>query len=354
MSLSVEQASRNPTSDAAHEMLQGILEAARESILIVDPSMRVAASNRPAIAAFSKDGRPLEDRRLTDLIRDAALHDAFRSALADGTRTDLKIELPGTDKRTFDVHVAPLKLGGPPNAIGVFYNITKIERLERVRQEFLSNISHELRTPLTSILAFVETLEDGAVDDTENNRRFLAVIRRNAERMHALIADILELSMIESGKVSVEIRRVDLNSIVTDVFASLSSQASDRGITLENDVPENAFVRADAMRLEQMLTNLVDNAVKFSRQNGRVSVGLNEHDARQVISVSDEGEGIRPDHLDRIFERFYRTDRARTSGVGGTGLGLAIVKHLAKLHGGEIAAESTLGQGSTFTIALPS
>ena len=335
-------------------MLQGILDAARESILIVDPTMRVAASNRPAIAAFSRDSQPLEDRRLTDLIRDAALHEAFRSALADGTTADLKMELPGTDKRTFDVHVAPINLGGAPNAIGVFYNITKIERLERVRQEFLSNISHELRTPLTSILAFVETLEDGAVDDTENNRRFLAVIRRNADRMHALIADILELSMIESGKVSVDIRRVDLNPIVTDVFASLSSQASDRGIILENDVPENAFVRADAMRLDQMLTNLIDNAVKFNRENGRVSVGLTERDSRQVISVTDEGEGITPDQLARIFERFYRADRARTSGVGGTGLGLAIVKHLAKLHGGEIAAESTLGEGSTFTIALPS
>ena len=245
-------------------------------------------------------------------------------------------------------------LGDSTNAIGVFYNITKLERLERVRQEFLSNISHELRTPLTSILAFVETLEDGAVDDKENNRRFLAVIRRNAERMHALIADILELSMIESGKVSVEIRQVNLNTVINDVFAALSSQAGSRGIRLENEVPENTFVRADAMRLEQMLTNLVDNAVKFNRENGCVTVGSGEKKGRRVISVTDEGEGITPDHLARIFERFYRADRARTSGVGGTGLGLAIVKHLAKLHGGEITAESTLGQGSTFTIALPS
>ena len=219
MSLSVEQARSNPTPMPPHEMLQGILEAARESILIVDPSMRVVGLNRPAIAAFSRTaGRSKTAAHRPYSRRSSSRCIPLRARRRHAYR--LKIELPGTDKRTFDVHVAPLKLGGPPNAIGVFYNITKIERLERVRQEFLSNISHELRTPLTSILAFVETLEDGAVDDTENNRRFLAVIRRNAERMHALIADILELSMIESGKVSVEIRQVDLNSIVTDVFAS--------------------------------------------------------------------------------------------------------------------------------------
>jgi two-component system phosphate regulon sensor histidine kinase PhoR len=333
--------------------LNGILNAAREGILIVDVSLRIGVYNRPASAAFARGGAELSGRRLSEVIRDAALHDAFRLALREGMPSDLKIELPGAERRVYDVHVAPLNLEGSNNAIGVFYDISQIERLERVRQEFLSNISHELRTPLTSILAFVETLEDGAVDDQTNNRRFLAVIRRNAERMRALIADILELSMIESGNVTLEMRRVNLAAVVNEIFASLSSQAAARGVELVSQVRDETFVWADARRLEQMLTNLVDNAVKFNRDNGRVTVDLRERGSRYLISVTDEGEGITPDHLNRIFERFYRADRARTSGVGGTGLGLAIVKHLTKLHGGEISASSTLGRGSTFTIELP-
>jgi two-component system phosphate regulon sensor histidine kinase PhoR len=334
-------------------MFQGILEAARESILIVDSSMRVVASNRPAITAFSRNGESLETRRLTEVVRDASLHDAFLSALHSAGSSDIKIELPGIEKRTFDVHVAPLNIDGSAKAVGVFYDVTQIERLERVRQEFLSNISHELRTPLTSILAFVETLEDGAIDDKENNRRFLTVIRRNAERMHALIADILELSMIESGNVSVEIGKVGLHSVVSEIYASFSSQADARGIALVDRVPKGTIIRADARRLEQMLTNLIDNAIKFNRPQGTVTVGFKEEAGRNLISVADEGEGLTRDHLERIFERFYRTDRARSSGTGGTGLGLAIVKHLAKLHGGEISAASTLGRGSIFKIDLP-
>jgi two-component system, OmpR family, phosphate regulon sensor histidine kinase PhoR len=343
------------TSDAAvaRELLRGILDAGREAIVIVDSSLRISLCNQPASAAFTRAGRELSGRRLSETIRDISLHDAFSLAIQSNATTDLKIELSAPEKRVYDVHVAPVNLGGAKNAIGIFYDVSQIERLERVRQEFLSNISHELRTPLTSILAFVETLEDGAIDDKENNHRFLAVIRRNAERMHDLIADILELSMIESGNVSVEIAKVNLGSMVGDIFANISSQAEARNIGLGNNVPNDTLVRADARRLEQMLTNLIDNAVKFNREGGSVAVDFREETGRHFISVIDEGEGIPPDHLDRIFERFYRADRSRTSGIGGTGLGLAIVKHLAKLHGGEISATSTLGVGSRFTIELP-
>ena len=225
---------------------------------------------------------------------------------------------------------------------------------ESIRQEFLSNISHELRTPLTSILAFVETLEDGAIDDDENNRRFLGVIRRNAERMRCLISDILELSMIESGRVAIEIRPVDLSNLVNAVFSDLSAKATARSVTLKNEVREQMQINADPIRLEQMLTNLIENAIKFNRDNGSVIVSHRRSGERDLISVNDTGEGILPEHIDRIFERFYRADRARTSEVGGTGLGLAIVKHLAKLHGGEVSGRSELGIGSTFTIEVPS
>ncbi len=252
-----------------------------------------------------------------------------------------------------DVHIAPIEFDKSKGAIGIFYDITQIERLERVRQEFLSNISHELRTPLTSILAFVETLEDGAIKDEENNQRFLKVIRKNAQRMHRLIDDILELSIIESGKITLELKKINLNQLVEEVFTNLSSKTKERRIKLKNEVSQDAFVFADAVRLEQMLTNLIDNAVKFNAEKGTVIVGFEEKNEKNIISVSDTGEGISGEHLQRIFERFYRTDRARSREIGGTGLGLAIVKHLARIHGGEVSVASALGKGSTFSIELP-
>ena len=340
-------------AETSLDTLQGILDASRAGVLVVDPFMRVAAANESAAEAFSRPVGALEDRRLSEVIRDSNLHEAFRMALTAAHTSDLQLEFTGAEKRTYDVHVAPFELAQGRYAIGFFYDITQIERLERVRQEFLSNISHELRTPLTSILAYVETLEDGAIDDAENNRRFLGVIRRNAERMHNLIADIAELSQIETGNVSLDIKDVRLSHIVEEIFAAVSSKAAVRKIELINNIDANATVRADPMRLEQMLTNLVDNAIKFNREGGTVTVAVAEDNLRSLISVADSGEGIVPENLQRIFERFYRIDRGRTREVGGTGLGLAIVKHLARLHGGEVFVASTLGRGTTFSIELP-
>src|SRR5688572_23887041 len=205
----------NPTGpamkgNAGSNTSKDILDASREGILIVDSSMRVVGANEPAAQAFGRPVDAIEGRRLSEIIRDANLHESFRAALTSRETGSLKLEFTGIEKRTYDVHVAPLELDQAEHAIGFFYDITQIERLERVRQEFLSNISHELRTPLTSILAYVETLEDGAIDDADNNRKFLGVIRRNAERMHCLIADIAELSLIETGNVSIDVRKVSL------------------------------------------------------------------------------------------------------------------------------------------------
>jgi two-component system phosphate regulon sensor histidine kinase PhoR len=341
------------SDETSQNILREVLDTSRESILVVDPSMRIALANRAATDIFIGRAAQLEGRRLSEIIRDPALHEAFRRAVTEGQPTDLKIELLGTERRSFDVHVGPIKVGSKTNAIGAFYDISKIERLERVRQEFLSNISHELRTPLTAIMAYVETLEDGAIDDHENNRRFLGVIRRNAERMHALIADVAELSQIESGNISLDVKNVKVSPLVDETFAALRSKASARRIELLNEVPADLTVRADSMRLEQMLTNLIDNAIKFNREAGTVSVAAAVNAGTRMISVSDTGDGIVPENLKRIFERFYRIDRGRSRDVGGTGLGLAIVKHLARLHGGDVSATSTLGLGTTFVIELP-
>jgi two-component system phosphate regulon sensor histidine kinase PhoR len=341
----------------AETLLRATMNGMREGVLVINQGMTVVASNRAAREIFDRVEGALHQKRLSELTRNSAVYEAFRAALERGERGEVKVEMRDADRRIFDLRVAPLRLNDRDEtraAIGVFFDITQLERLERVRQEFLSNVSHELRTPLTAILAFVETLEDGALEDEENNRRFLSVIRKNATRMHNLIDDILELSAIEAGNVQVVPANVRLHSLSADVLTALASRAEAQGVTINNEIPFETAVYADARRLEQMLTNLVDNAIKFNHTGGHVTISLKNGDgARDRILVADTGDGISAEHIERIFERFYRVDRARSREMGGTGLGLAIVKHLARAHGGEVSVQSKVGEGSTFIIELP-
>ncbi len=337
-------------SHESQGVLRTVLDATREGVLVVNGDMRIVTANISAQRSFSKTDGSIENRLLDEVILNNDIRDAFQKACELNETSDIHFE---NGARKYDVHVAPLAFDSDSIAIGFFYDVTQVHRLETIRQEFLSNISHELRTPLTSILAFVETLEGGALEDEENNRHFLSVIRRNGERMRNLIADILELSQIESGNIALNRIEVDLAHLVDEIFASLSSMAGGRDITLVNEIEPFSVINADQTRLEQMLTNLVDNAIRFNRRGGSVTVRYELLANRQNIYVSDTGEGILPEQIHRIFERFYRADRARSREVGGTGLGLAIVKHLARLHGGEVSAESEPGVGTTFTIEFP-
>lgn len=351
----------------------------REGLLVVDKDMRVVASNTAAHRLFNPSQGALNAQRLTELTRNPAIYSAFLDALQGTERSGVRIQTHGPERLVFDLRVVPLWSSPSSNgkaaeaaqgALGVFVDVTRIERLEQIRQEFLSNVSHELRTPLTAILAFVETLETGAIDNKESSERFLSIIRRNAVRMQDLIDDTLELSAIESGNVQVRAEQVELYPIVSDVISSLAAKAAAQGIEVANNVAPEITVHADARRLEQMLTNLVENAIKFNRAGGQVTIssdnGLAGNKVKSgsgrslalarhtdKIIVEDTGEGIPAQHLERLFERFYRVDRARSPEMGGTGLGLAIVKHLARAHGGEVTITSELGKGSTFTIELP-
>jgi len=339
------------------KLFNATIQGMREGLLIVDNDMRVVASNQAAYRLFNSPRAKLEAQRLTELTRNPAIYAAFHDGLQGKQSSDVRVETHGADRLAFDLRVVPLGAAngkGAEGALGIFTDVTRTERLEQVRQEFLSNVSHELRTPLTAILAFIETLESGALDDPEASRRFLSIIRRNATRMQDLIADILELSAIESGRVTVNAAPVELHPIVNDVIASLTANARERNIAIENHVPPDTKVIADARRLEQMLTNLVENAIKFNRDHGTVSISFNQaREASARIIVTDTGEGIPAQHVDRIFERFYRVDRARSRELGGMGLGLAIVKHLARAHGGEVTVSSEIGKGSAFMIELP-
>ena len=340
---------------ALGKLFEATLGGMREGLLVVDDDLRVVASNPAAHRLFNSASGKLDSRRLTELTRNPAIYSAFLDALKGNERSGVKVETHGPGRRVFDLRVVPLGVSGQKEsagALGVFFDITQIEKLERVRQEFLSNVSHELRTPLTAILAFVETLESGALDDPENSQRFLAIIRKNAARMQDLIDDILELSAIEGGTSVVDAKPIELAPVVDDVVTSLASQASSKRISVRNDVPLDAVVLADSKRLEQMLINLVENAIKFNREGGEVGIEY-EKGTSSLIRVRDTGEGIPAQHLERLFERFYRVDRGRSRDLGGTGLGLAIVKHLARAHGGEVRVKSELGQGTVFEIDLP-
>jgi two-component system phosphate regulon sensor histidine kinase PhoR len=354
-SIQTQDRSQSPESFAVSSLFEATIGSMREGLLVVNKDMRVVASNPAAHKLFSPSLPRINSQRLTELTRNPAIYSAFLDALKGVERSGVKVQTHGPERQVFDLRVVPIgdvNGNGAEGALGVFFDITRLERLELVRQEFLSNVSHELRTPLTAILAFVETLETGAMEDPESSRRFLSIIRKNASRMHGLIDDILELTAIEGGNVRLRAGPVDLHALVNDVCASLAAKASAHGVSLVNNVDPEVLVHADERRLEQMLTNLIDNGIKFSREGGTVTI-RHERGERDKIFVEDNGDGIPAQHLERLFERFYRVDRARSREMGGTGLGLAIVKHLALLHGGEVTVTSELGKGSTFTIHLP-
>jgi two-component system phosphate regulon sensor histidine kinase PhoR len=360
-----DRADTEPPADTFElgKLFEATMNGMREGLLVVDKDMKVVASNTAAHRLFNLSRGKLEAQRLTELTRNPAIYGAFLDALKGTERSGVRVETHGPERLVFDLRVVPLagssdKRGdvsrnGAQGALGVFIDVTRIERLEQVRQEFLSNVSHELRTPLTAILAFIETLETGALDDKEASQRFLSIIRRNATRMHELIDDTLELSAIESGRVQVRAEQIELYPIVNEVISSLATKASAQSVVVTNNVLPEATVYADARRLEQMLMNLVENAIKFNRENGSVTIRAAVNGHRSAVVVEDTGEGIPAQHLERLFERFYRVDRARSRELGGIGLGLAIVKHLARAHGGEVTVTSEVGKGSAFTIELP-
>jgi two-component system phosphate regulon sensor histidine kinase PhoR len=313
----------------------------------VRSGLRAGAREAQSEEGAASTGRP---PRLADATRDPAINEAFRRAAGERVLVETRVELAGREPRVYQLQVAPL---GGALVVGVFYDITEIERLEKVRREFFANLSHELRTPLTAILAFSETLLGGAIDDRENNVRFIEKLHRHAERMTELISDISDLSAIESGAIKLALAPVILIDAVSEVTALMEPRAAQRGVTIAASIPTDLYVLADATRLGQILNNLVDNAVKFNRHGGKVTVSATETDGEVAVSVEDSGSGIPSAELSRIFERLYRADKSRSRKVEGSGLGLAIVKHLVQAHGGEISAASEVGKGSRFTFTLP-
>lgn len=346
-------------TEETNRLMAGVLATMQEGVVIVNSQLGIALYNEAAArifklreseAALSAARGSAREYRLTDATRDPAINGAFRSVLETKTSVEQGVEMADRENRSFQLNVAPL---GGDLAVGVFFDITQLERLERVRREFFANLSHELRTPLTAILAYSETLLTAAADDPEHSARFLDKLYKHATRMNELISDISDLSAIESGQIELGLKPVNLRRAVADVVMLLESRRSDTKVSITASVPTHLRVQADRTRLEQILYNLVDNAVKFNRPEGSVHITAEESEGLAVISVQDTGVGISALDLPRIFERLYRGDKSRSRKTEGSGLGLAIVKHLVQAHGGEVSASSELGRGSRFTFTLP-
>jgi two-component system, OmpR family, phosphate regulon sensor histidine kinase PhoR len=264
------------------------------------------------------------------------------------------MKLSPATTRVFDVQATAIAMAAGHGAIVIFHDITDLERLEQVRKDFVANVSHELRTPLAGIIGYAETLLDGALDDQANREQFVEIIRANAVRLGSIAADLLVLSELESGAETQEQETIAVRSVVESVLLTVEAEARERNVTLRRESIEDLYVAGSRLRLEQAVLNLVANAIKFNRPGGEVRVGVQREPSGAVaITVADTGVGIPYQDLPRIFERFYRVDKARSRQVGGTGLGLSIVKHVVERMKGTVGVESQLGRGTTFTILLP-
>ncbi|MBZ5515399.1 MAG: PAS domain-containing sensor histidine kinase, partial [Acidobacteriia bacterium] len=335
------------TATQLRELVDGL------SLESADNELRVTFCNQAFARAVGRSGDVPQRLPLLELVRDPDLLDMLTLVLASGKSEKRRLELASAVGRTFEVQATPLPVTPHRGAIAILYDITDLERLERVRKDFVANVSHELRTPLTAIRGYAETLLEGALEDPENNRRFLEIIKAHAIRLNNIASDLLVLSELESGKPGAELGRVSVRGALETALHTVESEARLRGVAVYCAKVEDAEVMGDKVRLEQALINLLDNAVKFNRPDGEVHVDVLRADAHVRIVIADSGIGIPSGDLSRIFERFYRVDKARSREVGGTGLGLSIVKHVVERMGGSVSVESKLGKGSTFTVVLP-
>lgn len=345
------------------DQLQLILSNLREGVIAVDADECLLEMNDAAFAllgtAALRPSRGLRGASVVEVIRSASLQRLISRALQSeeaGHDETVVVDL-GEDERYLQVHASPLHMtsGSFPGVLVVLYDVTRLHHLENVRRDFVANVSHELKTPITSIKGFVETLLDGAVDNPEDARRFLGIISRQADRLNAIFEDLLSLSRIEQerDRGGIKLEEHTISDIIEAALQSCQFIAEERQILLEKKVPEGLKAAVHPTLLEQALVNLIDNAIKYSEPGSAVTVEATQGLGEVTLHVQDHGKGIERVHLPRIFERFYRVNKARSRREGGTGLGLAIVKHIAQAHHGRASVKSEPGVGSTFTIHLP-
>jgi two-component system, OmpR family, phosphate regulon sensor histidine kinase PhoR len=348
------QRRQQQTTIDAKAQQQVLFNSMLEGLLLLDRNRRIYLANRAFKNLFGLKAE-LRGKTIMEALRVHELAALVERAESDGQVFDYELKLPELSERWLQVNAAAISnsAGEREGTILVFHDLTRLKQLERTREEFVANVSHELRTPLSLIKGYVETLLDGARTNPEVAERFLKIIERNAQRLDLLIQDLLTISALESGRITLSLQPVPLRPLVEKVFFDLKPPADNKSIALVNAL-HPLTATADANRLEQVLANLVDNAIKYGRTQGTVTVGGRQmEDGKIEISVQDDGPGIPAEALDRVFERFYRVDKARSREQGGTGLGLSIVKHIVQNHGGKVWAKSEPGKGATFCFTLP-
>lgn len=335
--------------------LRAMLSGMVEGVVAVDAEDRVVFANQAARALLDIERADLEGHALVELAPIRELHELLAQARAAGASRGGEIELFRSGReRVLQAQASPFEGGGERGLVLVLHELTDLRRLERVRRDFVANVSHELKTPLAAIQGFVETLLSGALHDERNNVRFLERIAANVKRLSSLVADLLSLARVESGKQEIAREPVDARAVLDEVLRLREGALSDKRLSFESDRGGPPLrVLGDREALTQVLDNLLDNAIHYTPEGGRVWVEFEARGATGLLRVRDTGVGIPEADRDRIFERFYRVDRARSHAGGSTGLGLSIVKNLVLRMGGDVGVESELGRGSTFTVRLP-
>ena len=335
------------TLNADHAKLSAILDQLTDGVLIADPDGRVQFAN-PAAERLTREG-PI-GRSVAETLRHHQLIQAWQRSQDSGEMQIESVELPAS-RQFLQLIVIPDRYSHGGSLL-LIQDLTRLRRLETVRRDFVSNLSHELRTPLASLKALAETLQDGALDDPPAARRFLDQMMTEVDALTQMVAELLELSRIESGQVTLDLKPISAFDLLSSTSERMSLQTERAGLSLRVDcAPDLPKVRADAARLEQVLVNLIHNAVKFTRPGGEVALLAEAVEGAVCFAVRDTGVGISADDLSRIFERFYKSDRSRSG--GGTGLGLSIARHIVESHGGKIWAESREGEGSCFFFTIP-
>lgn len=338
---------------------EAVLASMVEGVFAVDPEGRLISMNHAAGELLEANPEKAEGRNLQEVVRNIELQTFVERALRSPQPVAEEIVLHGAGQDYYlQAHGTVLRSEAQGEGIGaliVLHDVTQLRRLENVRREFVSNVSHELRTPITSIAGFVETLLGGAMREPEDLERFLNIIRRQVERLNHIIEDLLALSRIEQteGQGAIELAEGPVREVLESAVQICHGQAAAKDIEIELQCPADLRAKLSTSLLEQALVNLIDNAVKYSEKGGKVRVEAQRNGAEIVLRVRDRGCGIPREHLPRVFERFYRVDKARSRKLGGTGLGLSIVKHLAQIHSGRVAVDSEPGRGSVFSIFLP-
>jgi len=332
---------------------EAILASMTDGVLAVDARLNVTFCNRAFIQAVGDHG-PAEGVPLIKIVRDPALFQVVKQVLDTGVAVHHRLQLSTPEMHPFDIHAVPLASTSSPGAMAILHDVMPTERLERVKRDFVANVSHEFRTPLATIQGYAETLLEGGLEDERNRRRFVEIIQANGVRLNNIAADLLTLSELEFGRPGPQPAPISLVDALGGTIRAVEPAAHLMSVHLRAEPIPNVWVSGHGFRLEQALLNLLDNAVKFNKPDGEVHVQVSDQSQHQIeIRVSDTGVGIPLEDRSRIFERFYRVDKARSRQVGGTGLGLSIVKHAVEQMGGTVVVESELGKGSTFIVTLP-